>query len=156
MATIRRGEPSDLERLVELFLDLRDFGIANGERRPLRWEIDPSRYARARFSEALGDPTDHHVAVAVDGDGRVIGTCHTELGDQHPCPAHVTTLILDEPHRGKGLGRALLDDAFEWCARRGVDEVSLDTGVRNTAGRRFYERYGFEEASVVFIKTVAG
>ena len=49
-----------------------------------------------------------------------------------------------------------MDDAFEWCAEKGVDEVSLDTGARNTRGRRFYEQYGFEEASVVFIKKVGG
>ncbi|HVS60576.1 MAG TPA: GNAT family N-acetyltransferase [Gemmatimonadaceae bacterium] len=157
MATIRPGEPSDLERLVELFLELADYGITHGERRPLRWAVDPTGVARARFSHALGNPTEHHVAVAVDEHGDVIGTCHTELmGDGHPCPAHVHTLILDEPFRGQGLGRALMDDAFAWCAEQGVDEVSLDTGVRNTRGRRFYERYGFEEATVLLIKKVDG
>jgi len=63
-------------------------------------------------------------------------------------------LILDEAHRGQGLGRALLDDAFDWCAEKGVDEVSLDVAPRSTRSRGFYERYGFEEASVLLIKKV--
>jgi ribosomal protein S18 acetylase RimI-like enzyme len=158
MVSLRPAEPSDLERLVELSVDLANYGIAHGERRPLRWDVDPTGSARARFAEALANPTGHHVTVAVDDHGDVIGTCHTELktGDEHPCPAHVTTLILDEPFRGRGLGRALMDDAFEWCAEQGVDEVSLDTGVRNTGGRRFYARYGFEESQVLLIKRVGG
>jgi ribosomal protein S18 acetylase RimI-like enzyme len=157
MASVRPGEPADLEHLVELFLELADYGIANGERRPLRWDVDPTGSARARFSHALGNPTEHHVAVAVDGNGDVIGTCHTELmGEDHSCAAHVHTLVLAAPFRGQGLGRALMDDAFAWCAEQGVDEVGLDTGMRNTRGRRFYEQYGFEESQVLLIKKVGG
>jgi GNAT superfamily N-acetyltransferase len=156
VATLRPAVLSDLERLVELSVDLANYGIANGERRPRRWDVDPTGSARARFSEALRNPAGHHVTVALDEHGDVIGTCHTELkvGEEHPCPAHVTTLFLDAPYRGRGFGRALMDDAFEWCAEQGVEEVSLDTGVGNTAGRRFYERYGFEESQVLLLKKV--
>jgi len=50
----------------------------------------------------------------------------------------------------------LLDDAFDWCAEKGVDEVSLDVAPVSTRSRGFYERYGFQEASVLLIKKVEG
>jgi ribosomal protein S18 acetylase RimI-like enzyme len=154
-ATLRCAEPSDLERLVELFIELANYDIALGQRRPLRWTLDPAG-PRSRFSQALRNPSEHLVVV-VDQHDNVVGTCHTSLkGEGHPCPAHVHTLILDEAHRGQGLGRMLLDDAFDWCAENDVDEVSLDVAPRSTRSRRFYQRYGFEEASVLLIKKVEG
>jgi len=46
--------------------------------------------------------------------------------------------FMDPAHRGKGKGRALMDDAIR---RAGV--LELDVFTRNAVGRRFYERYGF-------------
>ena len=80
MSPLRPAQPSDLERLIEMFVDLANYGIANGERRPLGWDVDPTGDARARFSEAVGNPTEHHVTVAVDEHGDIIGLCHTEWG----------------------------------------------------------------------------
>ena len=48
----------------------------------------------------------------------------------------------------------LLDDAFAWCAENGVNEVSLDVAPRSTASRRFDDRYGMEEASVLLVKKI--
>ncbi len=111
-------------------------------------------YARSRFSRALGDPAERIVVVVDEHDG-VVGVCHTSLvGEGHPCPAHENTLIVEEAYRDLGFGRALLDDAFAWCAGMSLDEVSLDMAPRSIRSRRFYEHYGFEEASVMLVKKV--
>ena len=49
-------------------------------------------------------------------------------------------LFLDPKLHGRGLGRALVDDAVQQFG-------SLDVEVfeRNTVGRRFYDRYGFRQ-----------
>jgi ribosomal protein S18 acetylase RimI-like enzyme len=154
MATIRLADPDDLDRLVELFMTLVDHDVALGQRRPLRWSVDPTGFARSRFSAALRTPSDH-VVVVVDPPDNIVGTCHTSLMEAgHTCAAHVHTLILEEAYRGRGIGRALLDDAFKWCAENGVDEVSLDVAPKSTRSRDFYARYGFEEAVVTLVKKI--
>ena len=151
MPTLRPARESDLDRLVELSLQLADHDIALGQRRPLRWSADPT----ASIAQALRNPSQHHITVVVDERDDVIGACRTALmGDEHPCAAHIHDLIVDEPYRSQGLGRALVDDAMEWCAATGVDEVCLGVAPRSTRSRRFYELYGFEEASILLIKTV--
>ena len=153
MPTVRPADESDLERLVQLSLQLADHDIALGQRRPLRWSADP----RASIAQALQNPSQHHVTVVVNEQHDVIGACHTSLmGDEHPCPAHIHNLIIAEAYRGQGLGRALLDDAIEWCAEMGVDEVCLGVAPLSTRSRRFYERYGFEEASILLVRMVSG
>jgi ribosomal protein S18 acetylase RimI-like enzyme len=151
MPTLRPAHESDLDRLVQLSLQLADHDIALGQRRPLRWSADPSD----SIAQAIRNPTGHHVTVIVNEQDDVIGACHTSLmGDEHPCAAHIFELIIDEPYRSQGLGRALLDDAIAWCAENGVDEVSLGVAPLSTRSRRFYELYGFEEASILLVRTV--
>jgi len=156
MTTIRHADPSDLDRLVELFMELVDHDVALGQRRPLRWSVDPTGFAQSRFSSALRTPS-NHVVVVVDPLDNIVGTCHTSLMEEgHPCAAHVHTLVLEEAYRGRGLGRALLDDAFQWSAENGVDEVSLDVAPRSTRSRGFYAQYGFEEAVVTLVRKIHG
>ena len=153
MPTVRPADESDLERLVQLSLQLADHDIALGQRRPLRWSADPT----ASIAQALQNPSQHHVTVVANEQHDVIGACHTSLmGDEHPCPAHIHNFIIDEAYRSQGLGRALLDDAIEWCAERGVDEVCLGVAPLSTRSRRFYELYGFEEASILLVRMVSG
>lgn len=55
---------------------------------------------------------------------------------------YVEFLIVDATVRGQGIG-ALLMDAMEAKARQaGADRLTLDVAVKNTRGRRFYERRG--------------
>jgi GNAT superfamily N-acetyltransferase len=153
MVALRLATTEDFENLMALSEELAAFNIQLGQRRPLRWRNGRQDYFRPFVSGALRDPSTHRIVVA-EADGRVIGTCHTALkGDSEPCAAHVHTLIVAEAWRGRGIGRRLLDDAFEWCDRVGADEVSLNVAWPAVETRRFYERYGFEAVNTLYVKT---
>lgn len=57
--------------------------------------------------------------------------------------AHVTTIGIDLPYRGRGLGEALLLALFDEAIRRGTNVVTLEVRVSNASAMRLYEKYGF-------------
>ena len=52
-------------------------------------------------------------------------------------------LYVAPPKRGHGLGRALLEGAFEAARERGATRIELNTSEDDTAARGLYESAGF-------------
>lgn len=58
--------------------------------------------------------------------------------------AFVDDLAIDLAHRGRGLGRRLMDAAVNWAKARKLVGMSLETQDRNLLACRFYIKYGFK------------
>jgi GNAT superfamily N-acetyltransferase len=58
----------------------------------------------------------------------------------------IVELIVDEPHRKKGLGRLLVETALELAWNRGCVEAVVPT----RRARAFYESLGFSETAIYF------
>ncbi len=95
------------------------------------------------------------VLVAVE-DGRVLGTVTLELDrrvaegkDHHeaePLPrhqAHIRMLGVDPEARGRGVGRALMDECVRVARDHGKTLMTLHTTERMKSARRMYEGMGF-------------
>lgn len=52
------------------------------------------------------------------------------------------------------MGRALVTAAETWAGARGYRLLALDTGTANVRARRFYERLGYAEESIKFVKVL--
>ena len=90
----------------------------------------------------LADPTRHYDAVWVVADERrVVGSVAMRLLAVQE--AELKRMYVLPTHRGRGLGRLLLEHALDWAATRGVRAVRLDTSVEMVAARRLYESAGF-------------
>lgn len=59
--------------------------------------------------------------------------------------AEVLTFCVSEGARGKGLGRALLEAAFDTARQRGAAHMFLEVGARNDYAIGLYRRTGFAE-----------
>ena len=63
---------------------------------------------------------------------------------------YVDDLVVAEAERRNGLGARLLDAVAVEARRAGCLRLTLDTGLDNLLGQRFYFRYGMLPASLRF------
>jgi len=99
----------------------------------------------ARFARLVDDPAER-VFVAHDGEDHVRGWLHVRAGFDLTGPMHaeVHGLVVDAHHRGRGIGRRLLEAAEEWAAVRGCRAMKVRSNAVRTRARAFYERAGYE------------
>ncbi|MFI2713494.1 GNAT family N-acetyltransferase [Micromonospora sp. NPDC018662] len=90
-------------------------------------------------------------SVAVDDDGVVLGTA--KMGANRPGPgSHVATasFMVAVGARGRGVGRALCEEALDWARRRGFAAMQFNAVVEtNAAAVRLYRRLGFTVVGTV-------
>lgn len=65
---------------------------------------------------------------------------------------HIDELIVDEKHRGSGLGTQLLHEIIAHARRRDCARVELDSAFHRKEAHHFYERNGFENRAYLFSK----
>ncbi len=67
---------------------------------------------------------------------------------------YICDLVVDQEHRGSGIGTTLVERAVEIARQRGCRRVELDSGFHRTAAHQFYERRGFEKRAFLFSKVL--
>jgi len=127
--TIREAEPDDAAALAALSVQL-GYPATAGE-------------TAARLAALRARPGDA-VLVAEDG-GAVLGWLHVggKLMLESAPFAEVLGLVVDEKHRGKGVGKRLLAGAVRWAADNGFARLRVRSNVTREDAHRFYEREGF-------------
>jgi len=148
---VRRATPADLPAVGRL-------GALLVEE---HYDFDPRRFLAARpgtpegyasfISTQLEDP-DKAVLVA-DDKGDVVGYAYAAAeGYDYMAlrgPAGVLhDIIVDPEHRGRGVGRLLIEAALEFFRSRGVPRVVLSTAARNEAAQRLFARMGFRRTMI--------
>ena len=105
-------------------------------------------------SVALEDAEKNEVFVLKRSDDVRAGMLWMSVSkDQYTCDdtGYIMGIYVEKTFRGKGLGKALLKAAEEWCRVKGLLSLTLNGGARNPA-IRVYEEAGFRERSVVMRK----
>jgi putative acetyltransferase len=104
----------------------------------VRWTV---REMRKRYRRSWTTAEATIVAVA---DGRLVGS----LGlwrEPNPVTHHVASLgmLVAEEWRGRGVGSALLAEAFRWARWAGVEKLALTVYPHNERAVGLYEKFGF-------------
>jgi ribosomal protein S18 acetylase RimI-like enzyme len=148
---IRRATPADLALIGRL-------GALLVEE---HYDFDPRRFLAARpgtpegYASFIGtqlEETDKSVLVA-DENGDVIGYAYAAIeGYDYMAlrgPAGILhDVIVDPEHRGRGVGRLLIDAALEFFRSRGVPRAVLSTAERNEAAQRLFASMGFRRTMI--------
>jgi GNAT superfamily N-acetyltransferase len=74
--------------------------------------------------------------------------------DQFTCEetGYLLGVFVIEELRGKGLGKALIKCAEDWCRQKGILSITLNVGSENSFADGIYRRMGFEDRSAVLRK----
>lgn len=80
---------------------------------------------------------------ALDEEGDVRGSIAIDGAGAAAAGAHLRWFIVDEAHRGRGVGGRLLDEAVGFCREAGHRRVFLWTFRGLEPARRLYEGRGF-------------
>jgi ribosomal-protein-alanine N-acetyltransferase len=62
--------------------------------------------------------------------------------------AHVTTIAVDPPFRGEGIGELLLVALIDRATDMGAETVTLECRVSNTSAQQLYRKYLFHDAGI--------
>jgi ribosomal protein S18 acetylase RimI-like enzyme len=131
--TVRPAEPEDEQAWRRLWSDYLAF---------YKLSLDPA-ITDATLAKAMSDQSAIFMRVA-ELEGRVIGftlslthegTWITNL------ECYLEDLFVDETARGKGAGRALLDDLVALCQQNGWSRLYWHTARDNAAARKLYDSY---------------
>jgi GNAT superfamily N-acetyltransferase len=111
-----------------------------------------------RAAEVLRRPGNAVFVAEVDGE--VVGWIHVVeiLTLESDRSAEIAGLIVDEAHRGVGIGARLVAEAKRWTRSEGCEILQVRSNVIRVRARRFYEREGFtlKKSQNHFVKPLAG
>jgi len=64
--------------------------------------------------------------------------------------SYIYALVVDEKHRGNGIGTMLINKVIEESKTLGNKRVELDSGFPRLNAHKFYEKLGFEKRAYLF------
>jgi len=101
------------------------------------------------------------VVLVAERDGEVLGYTYAGVeGFDYMSlrgPAGVLyDIVVDRAHRGRGVGRTLLDATLAALEARGAPRVVLSTAERNEAAQRLFARAGFRRTMIELTRERGG
>ncbi len=106
--------------------------------------------------EALAKKTGNGIVVAVIGS-EVVGAASLHilpLLHQRNNVCRVTSIVVAEKYRRKGVGKKLMAFAEAYAKANGCSKVEITSGDHRTWAHDFYRQIGYKEASRRFIKVL--
>ncbi len=139
---VRQATPEDVPALVALFQEL--------DRMQSDWRVftpRPGFYDEvgAKYQEAM--QTENAVVLVAEDEGEIVGMAYGEVripsrfSDERAL--ELSGVVVRTGYRGRGVGRALVQEAARFAGEMGVEWVELKTFAPNQGAMAFWEGLGF-------------
>ena len=145
--SIREARPEDCDALLALYCDVHDRHLAA---QPHEFDpLTPEEEAQLMRQFARTDTDNSHVYVAEDERG-LIGCVRFDVRTVNRARKaqrtylYINMLVVALKWQDRGVGAMLLERVHAFARAARVDEVALDVYEFNRAGRRLYERMGYQ------------
>jgi ribosomal protein S18 acetylase RimI-like enzyme len=105
--------------------------------------------------QVASTPEDSAIFIAQGIDSRQLGFIYLQTATDlftHERHGHISDIAVTSGDGGQGVGQALLQVAEDWARNQGYRLLSLRAIAGNTPVRSFYNRFGYEEDMVKYIK----
>ena len=135
---IRKIELKDLDRVFELLNEL------------YQNKLQYNRFKEI-YDLKLNDKNSYYIVAIVDN--KIVGVLTLELQiklHRARCQSFIEDLIVDKDYRGKGIGKALIEEAIRFSKQNDCEVVELTSFLDNVDAHRFYEKNGFIKHSYKF------
>src|SRR6187401_2127844 len=88
-----------------------------------------------------------HTAFVAEYDNKIVGWIGAAQAIMIEVMPHceINGLVIDEHHRGMGIGKLLIERVKHWAKEKGNDKIGLRCNVKRTEAHLFYEHLGFTE-----------
>lgn len=143
---IRVAGPDDLYGITNVFSEVsRDQNVSMATSAEMLSRVD----AIGEYLKSYQDTDFVWHAIVVIKDEKVVGVCDILRAPLYRT-RHVAELgigLLPE-YRGMGMGRALMDYAFDWMRKNGITKTRLFVLEGNDIAGFFYKDLGFTEVGV--------
>lgn len=148
---IRAAVPADLDAMLRLFPRLAAFRLPPRRTPEDLWHDD----AALLRGWAAGRAPTLLVYVAEANQGTILGVAMVSLRDEllsHAPSAHLEVLVVDAAAEGRGIGRALLENAEQAARAQGAQSMTLHVFANNTRACAVYEALGYDGELLRYIK----
>lgn len=141
MPTIRKATQGDIPRILDLYKEL------TGEK-----QNSPSDTIDRVFAEITASPNQEFLVA--EKEGSVVATLFLQIVpnlSHNTCPwVILENMIVDSRYRRQGIGRRLVEYAFNRAREAGCYKVQLLSNNRRHDAHQFYRSMGFKDSAVGF------
>lgn len=146
---IRDMKKSDYEKVDRLLLQIHQMDVAN---RPDMFSPADEYMTRECYESLIASPT--VISILAQKHREILGCCFVSLlgkkdSDENRT-AYIDLLVVDEPHRRKGIGRALFQEVQKRAKKIGAHRVDLTVWSYNEDAVSAYESYGMTPLRSVY------
>jgi GNAT superfamily N-acetyltransferase len=150
---IRPAQPSDIDFIISLLPRLSEFGPPDWRGQNEMFQVD----TEVLRDHLMRDPENSPIFIAEDDQATPLGFIHLHEGsdyyykEQH---GHIADLIVAKEGEGRGIGRLLIEKGEEWARSKGYRWITLSVFARNVHAREVYQRLGFNEDVMKYVKVL--
>lgn len=136
--TLDAATPADIPDLVALLHRL--FAIEQD------FQADPEKQIQG-LTRLIASPAMAHIAVARDGDGRVVAMVSAQLviSTAEGAPsAWIEDMVVAPEWQGQGVGRRVLAAVLAWAKDQGATRAQLLADLDNAPALAYYDHLGWQ------------
>lgn len=150
---IRKAQEPDIDAILELN---RQIGEIHYEHY-LEVFCPPSPEERAFLLTAIA--AEGRLFCVAELDGAVVGFLTARIDINEAIPfltklpiCHISSVVVDEKHRGRGIGKELIAHCDSWARAHDAHQIRLEVMAFNERAKALYETLGFKVQSQIMAR----